>query len=186
MYVLAGVRCARPNPSDLPPPAPPVPHSLQSVGVIAGPQLNVSLSHGNCSLLTSLSTTSHNVTATCFSPTITYSSTPITFTPPHHEPDTYTPGTCVFGKTAAGKAPVAEEHVLYSQGPLLHYASLAEFMSALETSAFEAWGMVPGGAQADGPAVVEPNLLELLQQQRAHSLQSLAKGSGWQVVSSMK
>ena len=99
---------------------------------------NISLTHGNCSI-TSDPFTSHNITAACSSASITYSSTPITFTPPHHAPDTFTPGACVLGKTAAGKAPAAEEHVLYSQGPLLHYASLADFMSALETGAFDAW-----------------------------------------------
>ncbi|KAI3428821.1 hypothetical protein D9Q98_007638 [Chlorella vulgaris] len=157
-----------------------------------GPQLNITVSAGNCSLVKE-GLTGKNIT--CFGPSISFSKAPISFVPKHHTPDVFVAGSCVFGKNV-GPQKEAEVETLYSgDDDEVVFGSLDHFLQALKAGGGLAgiWGDSNPPAAGTNPAAARFAAALLAQQEAAAagsagsdvaagSLEDLLQRAGWQVV----
>ncbi|PRW05861.1 hypothetical protein C2E21_9496 [Chlorella sorokiniana] len=106
--------------------------------VIQGPQLNITLSGGNCSVALDLG--ERQKTLDCVGPSISYSKAPITFTAKHWTADVFEDGSCVktkaIGRTWSSQQP--EEKVLWTAGEHMRFESVEAFLAALKAGALNA------------------------------------------------
>ena len=191
---------------------PTVTKGVKQPGVLEGPQLNITLSGGNCSLSVGVQGGALRKSAECWGPSVSYSYAPATLTPKHWAPDVFTDGGCrvpdktldVHGLAAAlarldtlglaggwggASTQAAGERVLYSAGPDVRFESVDAFLLALRSGTLGAL-LGPDAARAvldqQAASAAQPKAAPTQQYPvptpGSSGLEALLQQQGWQVV----
>lgn len=103
--------------------------------VLQGPELNITLATGNCTLVWSDDYKDKSVV--CTTPSVSYVKTPTKFVFKHFKASSFSVGSCVFKKELSK----GSEKVLYSGGDDIIFKSSHDFQKSVQSGAFDLWGM---------------------------------------------